>query len=231
MIHFIGTGSAFNTRLGNTSAYILDHQSMVLIDCGGSVFHQLRELKLLDELAQLDIIITHTHPDHIGSLGEVVFYAHYVLKITPRIYFPDMELLNKFFACIGVESNMYELVAETKTVIDTGFGNLELSFMPVSHVPVIPAYGFILTSKDSRIYYSGDTNDIPIDIVNMLADGELDYLYQDTCGLDYDGNVHLSFRKLCEIIPSELRDKVICIHHDSSLDLQMVQNEGFQFAV
>ncbi len=65
----------------------------------------------------------------------------------------------------------------------------------------------------------------------MLADGELDYLYQDTCGLDYDGNVHLSFRKLCEIIPSELRDKVICIHHDSSLDLQMVQNEGFQFAV
>lgn len=231
MLNFIGTGSAFNTKLGNTSAYIFHHNSMVLIDCGGTVFHRLMESKLLEKLTQLDVIITHTHPDHIGSLGEVIFYAHYVLNITPKIFFPNSALMNNFLACIGVEPNMYELIAELETVINTDFGDLDLSFVPVSHVPAIPAYGFIMKSKDSRIYYSGDANDIPVDIVKMLNESHLDYLYQDTCGLEYDGNAHLSFGKLCAIIPKELRNKVVCIHHDNFLDNTKVILEGFKTAI
>ena len=34
MLKFIGMGSAFNTGLGNTSAYIKKEDRMLLIDCG-----------------------------------------------------------------------------------------------------------------------------------------------------------------------------------------------------
>ncbi len=227
-LSFIGIGSAFNTKLGNTSAFIRKQDSMILIDCGGTVFHRLMELKLLEELKQLNIIITHTHPDHIGSLGEVIFFAHYALKIVPRVYFPDKELMEKFFECIGVESKMLELIAVSEIIISTEFGDFGLSFLKISHLPNIPAYGFILESNGFRIYYSGDSNDIPESIMKMFIVGNLDYIYQDTCGLDYDGNAHLSFRKLCEIIPMDLRSKVICIHHDNFLDIEKVKAAGFQ---
>lgn len=227
MLNFLGVGSAFNTKVGNTSAFIRRHDSMVLIDCGGTVFHRLMELKLLEGLKQLDIIITHTHPDHVGSLGEVIFYAHYALKIKPRVYFPDGQLMTKFFECIGVESCMVELISDSEAVLSTAFGDFSVSFLRVPHLQAIPAYGFVLEGDGSRIYYSGDSNDIPKGVVEMLVDGELSCIYQDTCGLDYDGNAHLSLRKLQEIIPEGLRDKVVCIHHDSFLDIEKVKELGF----
>lgn len=73
MLKFIGIGSAFNTDLGNTSAYIKKEDRMLLIDCGGTVFHELQKQKLLEGVNQIYMIITHTHPDHVGSVGEVIF--------------------------------------------------------------------------------------------------------------------------------------------------------------
>lgn len=98
-------------------------------------------------------------------------------------------------------------------------------------MPTIPAYGFILQNKDSCTYYSGDSNVIPDHIVERLKEGNLDIIFQDTCGLDYDGNDHLSFRKLCEVIPKNLRYKVYCIHNDGFLDVENIKAEGFQVPV
>jgi ribonuclease BN (tRNA processing enzyme) len=225
---FIGVGSAFNTNLGNTSAFIRTKDTMLLIDCGGTVFHRFMDLKLLEGLKQLNIIITHTHPDHVGSLGEVIFFAHYVLKIVPKIYFPDTELIGTFLRCIGIEEKMVIIIGNLEVKIhNQELGDFSLSFLPVSHLPTIPAFGFILENKDSRIYYSGDANAIPRSVMRLLEEGNLDIIFQDTCGLDYNGNAHLSLRKLCDIIPENLRKKVYCIHHDSFLDVEEVRELGF----
>jgi len=227
--NFIGIGSAFNTKLGNTSAFIRNKDSMILVDCGGTVFHRLMELKLLEGVRQLNIIITHTHPDHVGSLGEVIFYAYYALKIIPKLYFPEIQLMWTFLRCIGVEEKMVEMVGSQEVEIcDQELGEFNLSFLPVSHLPTIPAFGFILENKDSRVYYSGDANEVPESIMKMLEEGSLDIIYQDTCGLDYDDNAHLSVKNLCEIIPANLRNKVYCIHHDNFFDKEKVKVEGFQ---
>lgn len=135
-LYFIGTGSAFNTKLGNTSAFMRKQDSMILIDCGGTVFHRMMELKLLEGLKKLHIIITHTHPDHVGSLGEVIFFSYYVLKIVPKLYFPDMELMETFLRCIGVEEEMFEIINNLEAEIyDQELGNFSVCIMGLNPSP------------------------------------------------------------------------------------------------
>ena len=143
MINFIGMGSAFNTELGNTSAFVKKNDSLILIDCGGTVFHKLQKLNMLDGLKNLYILITHTHPDHVGSLGDVIFYSYYILKHKPTIFFPQKELIESFLTSIGVSAEMYNLYSNNaEDIKDMQLGNFSINFMHVSHVDTIPTYGF-----------------------------------------------------------------------------------------
>ena len=228
MINFIGIGSAFNTELGNTSAFVKKNNSLILIDCGGNVFHRLQELSLLEGIENLYIVITHTHPDHIGSLGEEIFYSYYILKQIPTIFFPSKELIKGLLESIGVSAEMYNLNSfEMVDVKDTQLGELIIEFMPVSHVDTIPAYGFIMKLYEKLFYYSGDANTISSKVINKIISGEIDRVYQDTCGLDYEGNNHLSLTKLCMIVPQEFRNKVYCMHLDKHITEKEIRDNGF----
>ncbi|HEX3045134.1 MAG TPA: MBL fold metallo-hydrolase [Bacillota bacterium] len=228
MLQFIGFGSAFNPKLGNTSAFIRRPNTMLLIDCGGTVFHQLLQKDLLLELIQLNIVITHTHPDHVGSLGDLIFYSHFGLRLKPVLYFPEPELLRNLLNCLGVEPFMYELKGEPETRFSEGaFSGGMLRFLPVSHVAAIPAFGFFLELEGKRCYYSGDANHIDNEIIEMLEQGRLDLIYQDTCGADYDGNPHLSLQRLAALVPQGLRNKVYCIHSDREFNREVALKLGF----
>jgi ribonuclease BN (tRNA processing enzyme) len=228
MLDFIGIGSAFNTELGNTSAFAKNNNSVLLIDCGGTVFHRLQELNLFDGLKKIYIIITHTHPDHVGSLGEVVFYSYYILKRRPTIFFPKKELIEGFLSSIGVSAEMYNLNSfEMIDVNDSDLGEFSIEFLPVSHVDTIPAYGFVMKLNEKSFYYSGDANDISSKVINKILDGEINRVYQDTCGVDYEGNNHLSLRKLCHIVPQEFRYKVYCMHLDKHIIEKEIKENGF----
>jgi hypothetical protein len=69
------------------------------------------------------------------------------------------------------------------------------------HVDTIPAYALLINLNYRTFYYSGDSNNISEKIINKMNQGKISEIYQDTCGLDYDGNAHLSLRKLCEKVP------------------------------
>lgn len=228
MFNFIGIGSAFNTERGNTSAFVKQNNSLLLIDCGGTVFHRLKELNLFDGVENLYIIITHTHPDHVGSLGDIIFYSYHILKRVPVVFFPNRELIESFLASIGVSADKYNLnSSEAADVNDTHLGKFSIEFLSVPHVDAIPAYGFILKANGESLYYSGDANNISSNIINRIMSGEIYRVYQDTCGLDYEGNNHLSLRKLCSIIPLEFRNKVYCMHLDKHITEKEIENNGF----
>jgi ribonuclease BN (tRNA processing enzyme) len=228
MLNFTGIGSAFNTELGNTSAFIKKGTSLLLIDCGGSVFHRLQELELLEDVQNLYIIITHTHPDHVGSLGDVIFYAKHILKQKPTIFFPQKELIQGFLTNIGVSNRVYKLNSFDKaSVNDANLGEFSIKFVPVSHVETIPAYGFIMELNKKMLYYSGDANSMDNMILDKLKNEEIYRIYQDTCGLDYKGNGHLSLKKLCEVVPMEFRNKVYCMHLDKHITEQQIKDSGF----
>ncbi|WP_234121962.1 MBL fold metallo-hydrolase [Clostridium hydrogenum] len=228
IINFIGTGSAFNTKLGDNSAFIKKENSLILIDCGGTVFSRLRELNLLDGVENLYIAITHTHPDHVGSLGDLIFYSYYILKHKVKIFFPEKQVMESFLTNVGVSSEQYEFNSSAFAEInDSNLGKINIKFLPVTHTDTIPTYGFIMNLNGSAFYYSGDSNNLSMEIIDKLKSGEIKRIYHDTCGLDYAGNPHLSIKKLCEIVPQELRNRVYCMHLDENITEKQIIDSGF----
>lgn len=228
MLNFVGRGSAFNTKLGNTSAFIKHNSSLILIDCGGTVFSRLQELKILDGLKNLYIVITHTHPDHVGSLGDIIFYCYHILKYRPTIIFPQKEHMEKLLTSIGVTNKVYQFNSSDRVEIrDEQIGEFSIEFLSVAHTNTIPSYGFIMKINGNTLYYSGDSNNISNEILNKLKSGEIQRIYQDTCGLDYKGNGHLSLKKLSELIPKELKYKVYSMHLDQHITEEEIRSNGF----
>jgi len=236
MLKFIGIGSAFNTKLGNTSAYIKENGVLLLIDCGELTFARILSLNLLDDVNEVHIAITHCHPDHIGSLGSFIFYCHFVKKIKPTFYAANSDFI-ELLEIMGVTEDHCEFsncAFDPSEVIHSL--DLGLYFMENNHVNELMTFGILLVKNPSAetngevIYYSGDCCDIEDNILDALKEGNIHYMYQDTCKADYDGNVHVSLRKLTELIPEDMRDKIFIMHTDEGFDFDKAKELGFNIA-
>ncbi|PJZ18732.1 ribonuclease Z [Bacillus cereus] len=241
MLNFYGVGSAFNTKLGNNGAFLktenmLNFDTLFLIDCGSATYSRLEEKGLLHQLRHFKVLMTHTHPDHIGSLGDLVYHSYY--DVTPlmepklTIYAPSdlMNSVQQALLSVGVTSDLYmthKLDVEEDNQIEAIAGLTSIKPHRVIHAPELICYGYTLTIHDKVVYYSGDSNMIPENVRYDFIGGHIDYFYQDTCTKDYEGNVHLSLAKLTELIPEELRHKVYCMHLDKKFPRTKASQLGF----
>jgi ribonuclease BN (tRNA processing enzyme) len=229
-LNFIGTGSAFNYHLGNNSAYIKRNSSMLLIDCGGTVFHSLVKSNLLQDISSLYVAVTHMHPDHIGSLGDIIFYTYYSLQFKTRLIYPDLPSLKALLDAMGVTEDFYEFLP-INNISGVKVNDITVKYLVQNHTDTLKSFAYILELDNRKIYYSGDAKTIPDTILQQLYSNEIDYLYQDTCS--YEGNdiPHLSLNKLSQSIPTDLRHKVYCMHLDEAFDIKEAQSLGFKIAV
>ncbi|MFC4410599.1 MBL fold metallo-hydrolase [Chungangia koreensis] len=227
MLQFIGCGSAFNTALGNNGAFIKKDNVLFMIDCGSSTFERLQRAKLLEGVDTVHILMTHTHPDHIGSLGDLIFYGYYVMgefaKPSIHVYAPEKLKVREILRLMAVKDEQYGYYVGNQGEIM----GIAYEAFDVPHVPELNAYAYLLEIDGERIYYSGDCSEIPSVIMDKFQSGEIDAFYQDTSKLDYPGNVHLSLNKLTELIPEELRGKVYCMHLDNQFDPEEAKGLGF----
>ena len=233
MLKFIGTGSAFNTKLGNTSAYIKENGCLLLIDCGELTFDRILKMNLLDNVNEVHIAVTHTHPDHIGSLGSFIFYCYYIKKIKPTFHAADTDFI-RLLQYMGVTEEHCKINNCVSSCVINGL-DISFSYIMNNHVKELVSFGILLVKNPNElhrdvIYYSGDCCDIDNSIIDALKTGQVHYLYQDTCNVDYDGNVHLSLRRLAELIPEELRDHVYCMHLDEGFKRGEAWYLGFNIA-
>ncbi|WP_460282481.1 MBL fold metallo-hydrolase, partial [Bacillus luti] len=185
-VSFIGTGSALNTALGNNNALLHAEQGDIFLDCGETNFKQIMKLGLLSGKEEIVVLISHTHSDHIASLGSMVSHSFNEMEpkrkkkikiLVPSPIVVDVKQLLRIYGC---ESYQYEIVEMRKEYEVYG---LKIEYLLNTHVKPLLSFAFVITEiqTDNVIYYSGDSNEISKDVLTRFISREITYIYQDTC--------------------------------------------------
>ena len=235
MLKFIGTGSAFNTELGNTSAYVKTEDTLFLIDCGETVFSRIKKLKLLDGVKNVYVAITHLHSDHAGSLATLIEYLN-INGVVPNIVLSNEDSneaqehnITNFLELQGVLEGDYEFTyADMLEDVLPDLVRAEL--VEIKHSQRLTSYAVELYFKNQTIYYTGDNMDK--DYLKTIAKKlkENDLVYCDCTNLEYEGRVHVSISELAKIFKEDLKKQVYCMHFDSYNSITDAKDAGFKIA-
>ena len=218
MLTFIGIGSAFATELHNCSAYYKENKKLILIDCGENIFEQILKLNILNDVNKLDIILTHFHSDHVGSLGSLLFYCDKIGLNNVNIIYPNLKKLNLLIKLFGVEKCNFKIVKP----ID--YKEFYIREYPQEH-SFMESFGYLIEINGKVIYYSGDTKSISKEILKLLLDNKIDYFYQD---VRKDLNeYHISIDELSAVIPKQFWKKINCMHFNSIEEMLEIESRGF----
>lgn len=224
-LNFLGCGSAFNPIYGNTSAYFTIGSHLYVIDAGESVFLKLYQKELLQKYDEITIFVTHMHADHVGSLPSIISYAYYVLGKTVTVVYPDSELW-QLLDLMGIEHAAYRRLESSSVETET----LKVQSVVVKHADDIHCYGYLLESGGDRIYYSGDSYEIPERVLHGFRQRTISRIYQDTTEFRSAHRSHCSLEELEEAIPQELRKYVFCMHFTTNFTEKLKQ-KGFSFVM
>jgi phosphoribosyl 1,2-cyclic phosphodiesterase len=229
-LKFLGRGAGFNPDEGSTAAYFIDKGELFLIDAGESIFHTVQKRKLLNSVSVLNILITHTHADHVGSLGTVILYAFAIKKIPVNIiydknmaFLPSLRSLLKIY---GLGESMYNLV-ETSSFSGKYSQFDAISYIKTTHCKELKTCGIVFETKQGLVFYSGDFNNVS-PLAGILKSGrKIDKMYVDSCN-DLKPNLHhVSIHQINGIVPPELKKKVYCMHLNNAKCAEDAAAYGF----
>lgn len=222
-LKFLGCGSAFNPVYGNTSAYFIIGKHLYVIDAGESVFLQLYQRGLLSKYDQITLLITHMHADHVGSLASVISYCYYVLKRKITVVYPEPSLW-QLLRLMGIAPEAYEAV-ETDHFEAEGMCAQAIA---VKHADDIHCYGYVIECAGEKIYYSGDSYEIPKEILDAFYDRRITSIYQDTTEFTSAHRSHCPLEELETYIPEDLRKYVFCMHFTTDFT-EKLKKKGFGY--
>lgn len=139
---FLGGDSGFGEN--NNSAFYIMGNKLILIDCGFAIFNKVKNI--LNEFEEIDVIITHLHNDHAGSLSQLIMYAYFVLGKTVNVI-SKCEKIYDYLDITGTPKESYNIYncAEYVELIKT------------EHVKELDSYGMNLKLNNNNIIYTGDT--------------------------------------------------------------------------
>lgn len=184
---FLGGDSGFGEN--NTSAYYIMGNKLILIDCGFAIFSKVKNM--LQDFDEIDVIITHLHNDHAGTLSQLIMYVYFILGKTVNVI-SKCERIYDYLDITGTPKESYNIYNSTEYV----------ELIRTEHVKELDSYGMNLKINDKNIIYTGDTCSLNsfLPYINSI-----DELYVD---ISKNGGVHL---KLSEII-----DELDKIHTDGT---------------
>lgn len=141
---FLGTDSGFGLK--NNSAYFENNNELVLIDCGFTVFQEVKEKFDLKKYDLIEIVITHLHNDHAGSLSQLILYLWFVLQ-KKAIVVSNCAHIKDYLDITGTPSEAYEFKDSLPN----------LTFIKTEHVKHLDTYGFKAIFNNKNIVYTSDT--------------------------------------------------------------------------
>lgn len=209
MIKFLGKGGAFDTET-NSCAYFEYGNELYLLDVGENTFKAIKELIDNNDYKAVNILITHTHADHVNGLSTLCYYLFYIKKI-PLIIKSHKKLSYSIDYLLYINGNTKDQYSiqelNCQTTISNSLGNLHWHYVETKHVDNLDCFGIYIIYKENKIYYSGDSKSLPNEISNKIKEGELTHYYQDISLIHYNGNVHMSEKLFCENVSPLLNDK------------------------
>ena len=222
-LNFLGCGSAFNPLYGNTSAYFTNKDQLYVIDGGESVFLKLYQKELLKKYAGITIMVTHMHADHVGSLPSIISYCYYVRGKKVTVIYPEKSLWI-LLGLMGIDPDIY-IPVESSLFTAEG---LKVWAVSVKHADDISCFGYIIEFAGEKIYYSGDSYEIPKDVLNRFYKREISTIYQDTTEFTSDHRSHCPLEELEECIPADVRRNVFCMHFTTDFT-EKLKKKGFGY--
>lgn len=227
---FLGRGAMLYPQEGNTAAYFEEGNNLFLFDCGEDVAAKLIRENKLTKNTEVYLFITHTHSDHIGSLGSLQQYLYWVcgkkLNIVYDFNIEYMKEIKGILRGFGLEPNTYRMILERD--LDNKFDSFsQIRYIESSHGDIpLSSSSIIIRTKNGNILYSGDIADSRIiKYFIEVSDGFIDKMYIDTSYTD--SPVHLSIHKLNEVIPDGLKNKVYCMHINNKAVIPLIEEYGF----
>jgi len=226
---FIGRGAAFNPKEGNTSAYFIENNQLFLIDCGESVFERLLNTGILDSVDGVNVLITHTHSDHIGSIGSLVMYFYYVRHMTTNIVLPKVakyiENIKAVLFGFGCTNDMYNYIEDSN--FDNNYSSFNsFRYIETDHCDSLNCYSIVFKTDKGIIFYSGDTRELNV-LNSVIQNNDNIYrIYIDT-NISGVGTGHIGVDDLHDFIPTELIDKTYCMHINNDECLKKAKEYGF----
>ena len=179
MLNFLGGDSGFGDN--NTSAYIIKDNKFILIDCGFAIFNKVKNI--IYNYDDIDIIVTHLHNDHAGSLSQIIMYLYYLYNKKVRIISKCKRIIDYL--------DITDVPKESYVVVDsTDYAEI----IPTIHSKNIDAYGIKLNIDNTKIIYTGDTATLdPF----MPYINDIDELYVD---ISKNSGVHLCVDEIKPIL-------------------------------
>ncbi len=226
---FLGRGAAFNPKEKNTSAYFIEDNKLFLIDCGETVFKSIIENNILEGINEIELMLTHTHSDHIGSLGSLIMYCYYEAKIKVNIITcENAKYLSNIKAILdnmGCSRESYEIVREEE--YDDKYKDFKkIRFIETTHTDKLNCYSIIFETTKGIVYYSGDSNNYNFIKELIEKNEEIDKLYIDTTSDDSSHN-HIFVGILDHEIPYEVKNKIYCMHINNNECIELAKSLGF----
>ena len=227
-LEFLGCGASFYPQVGNNAAYFIDHQELFLIDAGEDVFGKLISQNIINKVNKVNLLVTHLHSDHIGSLGSLILYCNFAMKSKLNIiyqdnlkYLDDLKKLVEIFGCTN-DMVVYKPVDDYKGY--DLFDNIQ--FIETDHCETLDCYGIKFTKNNVVTYYSGDTRELT-QIRDILASEEVDNVYVDVNTSNDKNRVHLFIDELLKLDKKYFKH-IYCMHVNRQECIDRVQQYGLK---
>ena len=210
MLQFLGKDSGFGDK--NTCCYFEKENELNIVDCGFTAFNELKNKFDFTKYNNINIIITHLHNDHAGSLSQIVLYLYFIYNKSTNIV-SKCENIKEYLKITGVPDNAYNLKDRLE----------DIEFIKTEHVEYLDAYGFKANINNKNIIYTGDTN--TIEPFKKYLDN-IDELYIDVSRY---GGAHIKIEDVLELL-FKLKShgtKIILMHLDDKEYIRKVTQGKF----
>ncbi len=250
-VYFLGCGSAFSKKQNQTNLLVVKGDEHLLVDCGSTCSRALQEagLSILDIK---NVLITHSHADHVGGLEELLLMNRYVARSRPRFLVTeeygdilwDRTLrggaeMNEIHDGKGLSFDDYAdflrpttLSGYNRDAREFRLGDMSIRVFRTRHYPeqarrwdeAMYSVGLVI---DDRVVFSGDTQYDSSLFEEADPHGRAEFCFHDV--QFFTGGIHASLDEISSL-PGDIKRKTLLVHYGDNFSdyAGPVRSAGFK---